>query len=48
MNEGIKRKISDALICLEIYPKHSRVIITGRIAVFFRNHKGIISIIPNV
>jgi sporulation protein YqfC len=43
MSEGIKRKISDALdLPRDIILNIPRVTITGRIAVFLENHKGIV------
>jgi len=43
MNEGLKRKISDALdLPQDIVLNVPRVIITGKIAVFIENHKGIV------
>ncbi|NLZ53890.1 MAG: sporulation protein YqfC [Thermoanaerobacteraceae bacterium] len=43
MSEGIKRKISDALdLPQDIILNVPRVIVTGKIAVFIENHKGII------
>jgi len=43
MTEGIKRKISDALdLPKDIILNVPRIVITGKIAVFIENHKGII------
>lgn len=43
MSEGIKRRISDALdLPQDIILNVPKVIITGKIAVFIENHKGII------
>lgn len=43
MSEGIKKKISDALdLPQDIVLNVPRVIVTGKIATFIENHKGII------
>ncbi len=43
MMEGIKRKLSDALdLPQDIILNVPRIIVTGKIAVFIENHKGII------